>query len=1201
MNKSALKKFATEARLELMEKVKVKALMLGITEDKIKKESVQSSDSVFIEGKQLTIDEQRQRTKLIEEINIKGYIQVIEEAAYTWFNRFTALRFMEVNNYLPTKVRVLSSTIEGSFEPDIIKEAINIDLDVDKEYIFNLKMSNENDAIDKLYKYLIIKQCNALGIILPFMFEKILDYTELLFPDGLLNEGSFIRVMTDTNNIPEEDWKEIEVIGWLYQYYISERKQEVFDGLKKNIKITKDDIAPATQLFTPHWIVRYMVENSVGKLWQEGHPNEELKKTWKYYIEEAEQEKEVQKELEKIRGESRNIKVEDITIIDPAMGSGHILVYAFDLLYDIYLSEGYIAHEIPKLIIEKNLFGLDIDNRAFQLAYFALMMKGRSKSRRFFNQDVNVNLCFIKESNEFPKDAIKYFTNSKSLELEKQIIQNDLEYLIDIFFDATEYGSILKVKKLNFAAIEKRLEEIKIEAPQDIFELRYRDKILEILPDLVKQGKIMSGKYDVYMTNPPYMGGNGMNAKLSKFVNKEYPDTKADLFAVFMELDDHMVKSNGYISMINQHSWMFLSSFEKYRNKLLENRTLDTMLHLGSRAFEEIGGEVVQSTSFVNRKKKLLFGYKGVYIRLVDYKSSDEKEEKMLESLVNLTVDYKYNNAIYNFSKIPGSPIAYWASERLIDKFTNKKLNELFEIKLGISPGNTDYFLKMWYEVHYGSIYFNSINRVDASKRDNKWYPCNKGGGFRRWYGNQEYVINWENDGFELRNYKDEKGKLLSRPQNLNYQFLDNIAWSRIGSSNISFRNFDSGLIFTDASAGIFFTNQRKKYILALLNSKVNHILLECINPTLASQVGDISRIPVLISNEDTVQLISNMVKDNISLSKTDWDSFEISWDFKIHPLVNSQIIAQNSQSEYNGESEEIKTIKDVFKIWYKYTKIQFNQLKANEEELNRIFIEIYGLQDELTPDVKDKDITISLADSQKDIKSFISYAIGCIFGRYSLDEEGIVYAGGDFDISKYKTIPADIDNVIPIVSGAYFEDDIVSRIVDFVRITFGDEHLGENLKFIADSLGVRGNETPKETIRRYLLNDFYKDHLKIYKNRPIYWLFTSGKHKAFNALIYMHRYDSSTLSRIRTDYLHVFQSRLDGEKNSLLQNIDSAENVKERKLYEKELTNLDKKIKELKEYDEILHHKADMKIDIDLDDGVKVNCEKFKDLLEKI
>lgn len=1215
MNKSALKNFAIVARKELRDKVKMKAMQLGITEENIKKETVQSSDAVFIDSRQLTIEEQSQRNGLIEEIKKKGYNQVIEEVAYTWFNRFTALRFMEVNKYLPTKVRVLSSENEGSYEPDIIREALNIDLDVDRELVYRLRTSKDNDAIDKLYKYLIIKQCDALNDILPLIFEKILDYTELLFPDGLLSEGSFLRIMTDSNNIPEDNWENVEVIGWLYQYYISERKDEVFEGLRKNKKIGRDDIAPATQLFTPHWIVKYMVENSLGKLWQEGHPNEELKKNWKYYIEEAEQEEEVKKELDKLKEEAKKLKVEDIKIIDPAMGSGHILVYAFEVLYDIYLSEGYMEREIPKLILEKNLYGIDIDERAFQLAYFALMMKGRSRSRRFFNEPVNVNIIAIKESNGFPKDAIKYFLNSKSLEMEKQVVENDLEYLIDVFHDAKEYGSILKFNRISFDLIEKRLEELRNEAPEDMFELRYRDRILEIIPDLVKQGRIMSDKYDVYITNPPYMGSKGMNPKLSEFVRKEYPDTKMDLFAVFMELDENLVKPKGYMAMINQHSWMFLSSFEKYRERLLSNRTIDTMLHLGPRAFEEIGGEVVQSTAFVNRKVRLS-EYKGAYIRLVDYNNAELKEEKVLEVVKDVGVEYRYASKTDNFGKIPGSPVAYWVSENLIYNFLEKSISDLCEVKLGISPGNTEEFIKCWNEVSLLNIEFNQKGNLDTVK---KWFPCNKGGSFRKWYGNREYVMLWEDNGFIIRNYKDDNGKLLSRPQNIGYQFKSHIGYSRITSSKTSFRIYDDGFMFTDSSAGIF-NLSAQSYLLGFLNTEIAINILNIINPTLNYQAGDIAKLPIVRSQLQET-FVDSLVKDNISISKTDWDSFETSWDFKKHPLL--QLTINKGQL----------TIKEAFNNWKEFTESQFNQLKSNEEQLNRIFIEIYGLQDELTPEVEDKDITITKVvdekseedkknsytiDRKQAIESFLSYAVGCIFGRYSLYEEGLIYAGGDFK-DKFRiengelrintargweksSIDVTMDNIIQITDPQYYPEDIVTRFIDFVKVSFGEENLNDNLKFISESLGARSNELPRETIRRYFLNDFYKNHVQTYKKRPIYWLFTSGREKAFNALIYMHRYDSTTLARIRTDYLHVLQSRFDAEKQTLAEKIkDSDTTPKEKRGYEKELKDLEKKIAELKAYDEVLHHMADKMIEIDLDDGVKVNYEIFEGLVQKI
>lgn len=1193
MNKSALRNFATQARTELREKIKIKALQIGITEENIKKESVQSSDAVFIEGRQLTIEEKSQRNKLIDEIKIKGYNQVVEEVAYTWFNRFTALRFMEVNNYLPTRVKVLSSEIEGSYEPDIIKEALNIDLDIDKDLVYRLKTSSDNDAIDRLYKYLIIKQCNALNDILPLMFEKIMDYTELLFPDGLLADGSFLRVMTDENNIPEENWENVEILGWLYQYYISERKDEVFEGLRKNKKIERNDIAPATQLFTPHWIVRYMVENSVGKLWQEGHPNEELKKEWKYYIEEAEQDEEVQKELDTLKEEAKGLKVEDIKIIDPAMGSGHILVYAFDLLYEIYISEGYIAHEIPKLIIEKNLYGIDIDKRAFQLAYFALMMKGRARSRRFFNEQVEVNIISIEESNEFPKEAIKYFLSSKSLEMEKQIVESDLEYLIDIFHDAKEYGSILKVEKINFELIEKRLEEIRKQAPEDMFELQHRDKILSIIPNLVKQGRIMSDKYDALITNPPYMGSGGMNPKLSEFVKKEYPDTKMDLFAVFMELDENMVKPKGYMAMINQHSWMFLSSFEKYREKMLGNRTIMSMLHLGARAFEEIGGEVVQSTAFINRKLKLT-DYKGNYIRLVDYNNADLKEEKMIEAVLNPGVDYRFTSIMDDIVKIPRSPIAYWASDNIIGVFDNKSLVDILDVKKGMDTGYNDLYLRLWHEVNHKKVGIGLSNGQETIIHDVKWVPYNKGGSFRKWYGNNEYLVNWENDGLELKN-----SNANIRSQHL--YFKNAITWNALTSTSLSARYSDYGSIFDSAGSSMFPKINNYNF-LAYMNSVIADYLLSVINPTLNYGAGSVGKLPY-IQNANNAK-IESLAIQNVLISKNDWNSFETSWDFKIHPFLKHLDLAVEAK------------LSCIFNIWKTETEEAFNQLKYNEEELNRIFIDIYGLQDELTPEVEDKDITISklveekseedkknsyIIDRKQAIESFLSYTVGCMFGRYSLDEEGLAYAGGEFDISKYKTFPADKDNIIPILSDSYFEDDVVSKFEQFVKITFGESTLHENLKYIAESLGIRKDESPKETIRRYFLNDFYKNHTQIYKKRPIYWLFSSGTEKAFNALIYIHRYDRLTLARIRTDYLHVLQSKLDVEKSNLKDNIAEEDNAAQKKRYEKDLKDLEKKIAELKKYDEKLHTMADKMIEIDLDDGVKVNYEKFEGLVQKI
>lgn len=1210
LNKAVLKNFPIYAREELISKIRIKAEQLGITAEGIREEKIILSDAVFIEGRQLTLEEEAQRRELIDEINRKGYKQVIEEVAYTWFNRFVALRFMEVNDFLPIKVRVLSSK-DKSYEPDIIKEALNIDLDLDRELIYRMRTSSENTATDRLYKYLIIKLCNRLNEILPLMFEKIDDYTEILFPDGLLSEGSFLRIMTDTRLIPESAWENVEIVGWLYQYYISQKKAQVFDKLRKGEKIEKEDIPPATQLFTPNWIVRYLVENSLGKLWQEAHPNEELKKGWKYYIEGEEQEEEVAEVLEKLKREKRNIKVEDIKIIDPAMGSGHILLYAFDLLYDIYLAEGYMEREIPKLILEKNLYGIDIDKRAFQLAYFSLMMKGRSKNKRFFNEKLDLNIMAIEESNDFPREALEYFCQSNTY-LDREEIKRDLEYLLDIFTDAGEFGSILKVENINYQLIENRLEEIRNTRAKDMFELQYRDVILKKLPKLIKQARILGGKYDVMVTNPPYMASKGMNYKLSNFVKREYPDTKGDLFAVFMELDEQLVKENGFMAMINQHSWMFLATFERYRERLLENRTIDSMLHLGPKAFEEIGGEVVQSTAFVIRKIRLK-DYRGVYIRLVDYNKADFKEKKALEAITNSSIRDKYIVKGDNFRKIPGSPIAYWLHDNAIKAFSGPKLGDYVRARIGLITGDNNRFLRYWYEVNMEKIGFNILSIEDSINSKKKWFPYQKGGPFRKWYGNIEYIVNWENDGYEMKFDNSIKGRVRSHNYNGDFSFKRGITWSTVTTGPFSCRYSPAGFMFDAAGPLCKVNDDDYLYmILGFLSSKLAMEFLTVLNPTMNMHPGYIHSLPFDIDKcLPYKDQIDRLVMENINISKADWDSFERSWDFKAHPLVQGQL-----KGDHGKLRRKYKTIEEAFNNWLQIADETFNKLKANEVELNRIFIRIYGLEGVLTPEVEDKDITISklverkekerknpyTIDRKEAIESFISYAIGCIFGRYSLDYDGIAYAGGDFDINKYKIFPVLEDNILPVTPTPYFKDDLVSRFIDFVRLVFGEEDLDKNIKYIADSIGIKGNETPQDTLRRYFIKDFYKYHVKAYNKRPIYWLFRSGKRKAFNAFIYIHRYDSTTLARLRTDYIHVLQSKLYIERDRLLENIrDESLTKSERRRYQRELENIDRDMEELIGYDEILHNMADKMIEMDLDQGIRENYKLFSNLLQNI
>ncbi|WP_352420857.1 BREX-1 system adenine-specific DNA-methyltransferase PglX [Proteiniborus sp.] len=1201
MNKSAIKNFAVRARNKLIEDITQKAYELGITKNEIK--DIETFEGGFrvkgIENSKVYKKyEIKQREKLVSNIKIKGYEQVIEEVAYTWFNRFIALRFMEVNEYLPTGVRVLSSVEEGKTEPDIIKEALNVDLDLDKDIVYRLIDSNDTQD---LYKYLLIKQCNELGKIMPMVFEEISDYTELLLPDNLLGEGSVIRDLVES--IEEDDYKDqVEIIGWLYQYYISEKKDEVFADLRKNKKITKENIPAATQLFTPKWIVKYMVENSLGRLWLESHPDEELKAQWKYYLEEAEQEPEVQKKLDELK--DPNLNPESIKVLDPAMGSGHILVYAFDVLYDIYLKAGYSERDIPQLILEKNLYGLDIDDRAGQLAAFALMMKARSKNRRIFRRKVELNVCSIQESNGIPKETIDYLVSPKNTALEKHIRKEDVEYLIEIFTDAKEYGSIIDVKKIDFDAIERRIEEIRDGETLDLFELQYKEVILEKLPLLVNQGRIMSEKYDVVCTNPPYMGYKGMNTKISDYIKKNFPRSKSDLFAVFMETS--YVKANGLMSMINQHSWMFLSSFENLRREIVSKKTINSMLHLGTKAFEEIGGEVVQSTAFVNRNCDIE-NYKSIYIRLINFNNSEKKQIKTLEAINNIKVDYRYIIKTNDYHKIPGCPIAYWISDSLLITFSQKSLSRYGYIGKGLDTCNQDRFERGWVEVNFQKI---SLNNTDNKKNNLfKWYPFSKGGGYRKWYGNYWNIVNWENDGYEIRNYRNADGSLKSRPQNTDKYFINSITWSSISSSNLGARVLEKA-IFGNGSA-LFLSNDHilnKNYFLALLNSKVAMSYLSFFSPTLSFNAGDIAKIPVFFVSEAIRKIIEELAAANIHIAVNDWNSFETSWDFKRHPLING---------EWRIESGELgkkdRTIESAFNIWNEFTEEQFAQLKANEEELNRIFINIYGLQDELTPEVEDKDITIRKADRERDIKSFISYAVGCMFGRYSLDEEGLIYAGGEFEKKlriengelrintkegwKKSSVDVTMDNVIPIVDDDYFEDDIVNRFVEFVKITFGEKTLEENLDYIAETLGQKTGETSRQTIRRYFLKDFYNDHVKTYQKRPIYWLFDSGKQNGFKALIYMHRYDSSTVARVRTDYLHKLQKMYEAEVKRLDILIESNLSPREKAAAMKKKDAINKQIQECLAYDQVIAHVANQKIEIDLDDGVKVNYGKFQEV----
>lgn len=1152
MDKNAIKKYAVWARNELIERVSQKADQYEISAD-----ADPTADSAH--GVLLTADEKKQRAALIAQVKEKGQDQVMEEVAYTWFNRFAALRFMEVNNYLPSKVRVFTDN-EGAFKPEILAEAIHLEMEgLDMERVYALKDANDDDA---LFKYLIITQCNALSSVLPGMFQKIADYTELLFPDNQLREGSVIEQMVTT--IPEADWKDqVQIIGWLYQYYNTEPKDKVFADLKKNKKITKEKIPAATQLFTPDWIVRYMVENSLGRLWEEGHPNNDLKSNWKYYLDDAEQDPDVQKQLDDIYKEYSTLKPEDIRAIDPCMGSGHIICYMFDVLMQIYEAYGYTTRDAVSSIVQNNLYGLDIDERASQLAYFAVMMKACQYDRRFLARGIQPHVYAIMESNHFDPNMIDFFTDGRK-ELKAAI-----NSLVSDLHDAKEYGSILDVKPVDFTALYARFDEIRAQNPN-----MYTYQILDELLPFVQVAEAMAQKYHVVVTNPPYMGSSGMSGKLSEFIKKNYPDSKSDLFAVFIEHCGQMVKKDYYQAMITQHAWMFLSSFEKLRKKILQKTTVN-MAHLGARAFEEIGGEVVQTTSFVMLNRNLK-NYKGVYCRLIEPTTQQGKEDLFLSG------ENHYEVSQSNFSKIPGSPVAYWVSDRSFWNFDNlKNLGDYGQGRIGLITGDTGRFIRFWFEPSLDQIGFDIHSNEESVESKRRWFPIQNGGNFRRWYGNIDSVVNWENDGYEMK-FDNYMGKRVrSHNYNGDFAFRRAISWTTISSAQFCCRYAENGFIF-DTAGPFYIPNDYGDLndILAYLESKVANYYLTILNPTINFPPGYIQGLPFDEKCKD--KEIDSYAQDCIDISREDWDSFETSWDFQRHPLIRSS-----------------STVSEAFSQWQQECDERFNQLKSNEEELNRIFIDIYGLQDELTPEEDDKDVTVRKADLGRDIRSFVSYAVGCMFGRYSLDVDGLAYAGGDWDSSKYKTFIPDKDAILPITDDEYFTDDIVGRFVEFVRTVYGADTLEENLKFIADALGEKG-ATSREVIRNYFIKDFYKDHCKTYRKRPIYWLFDSGKKNGFKCLIYMHRYQPDTIARIRTDYVHEQQARYRTAISGLERQINGA-STSERVRLNKQLTKLKDQAEETRLYEEKIHHLADQMISIDLDDGVNHNYAIFQDVLAKI
>lgn len=1159
LDKSALKDFAIKARRKLKERVELQAKLMGFYEDN------RAVNYEFEDDRQVKINgeffSKKQVETLQREIKSKGYENLIDEVAYTWFNRFIALYYMEVNGYSENNFNIISNIDNLNQFAVSVSSQLN---DEEKQTVISAVQNNNQDTI---FKTLLIHQCNVMNKKLPFLFEQIQDYTELLFPQGMNSADSVIKEML---SLDKSNWQVVEIIGWLYQYYNQAEKDRVIQA-KKRYKA--NEIPYATQLFTPKWIVKYMTQNSLGRLWQEAHSTSKLKDSMEFYLEPRHLTDEDKKELESHI--MKGILPEQIKVFDPACGSGHILVYAYSLLYLMYKESGYIESDIPSLILKNNLFGLDICNRAVQLAQFAVMMRAYQDDRNILNKVTSINVVSIQETNWIDERVKEALMNG----VENQLLaQQQIKNLVETFKDAKIYGSIIKVKDFDFDFWEQRLIDI-----QSLnMGLLYTDVIQDLktkLPILIQQARIMQQQYECVITNPPYMGNKFLPSELITFLQKEYFISKNDLFSAFIEYILSKTKMNGHIGLITPFVWMFIKSYEELRKMVLNNLTLSSIIQLEYNAFE---AACVPVSTFTLRNSKI--SYPAECIKLSAFTGAENQPIKTLEAIKTQNVNYRYSTYSKAFHIIPGSPIAFWVSNTIYEIFSKyNALDVIAEPKSGISTADNDKYLRIWTEINFKTSAVNDFENKNAT-----WFPYNKGCGYRKWYGNNVFLVNWGNNGLLLKN---DKSAVL---RNQTYYFKEGITYSDISSSSFGVRYSPEGFLF-DVKGSMLFTNKKNLYyLIGLLNNKISTYILDILNPTMSFQVGNLATIPTpqIEQNMELKNSIENLVKENIAISKDDWDSFETSWDFEQHPLLRFSNRNKGLVDYKNIHKVEPITAGDkvqaCFNKWKEYKQEQFNKLKANEEELNRLFIEIYGLQDEMIPEVDDKDITVALADELRDIKSLLSYAIGCMLGRYSLDEKGLIFAGGEFDKSRYQTLEVDEDGILPILSDTWFDDDIIEEFKRFLKKAFGELYFNENMQYIADVLGRKGSESAEDRIRTYFLKDFYKDHLQIYKKRPIYWMFTSGKEKAFNALIYLHRYDKTTLSRIRKDYLHEFQNKLD----NTIQRAENEGNVKLTSLYSKyqtECLEFDRKIKDL----------ADEQIELDLDDGVKVNYAKFQGLLE--
>ena len=1143
------------SRRQLIDQVKTKALLYGIDE-KNDLEIQEQFGQLMINDKSYPLYMKPAFNSLKNQLKQKGYKQLVEEVAYTWFNRIIAIRYMEVHDYLPEKVNVLSSSV-GRVDPDILFEYETMDLPVKQEEIRELLHAGDTEGA---YRKLFIAQCNTLNSILPFLFEQIQDYTELLLPDFLLDSESVIKVLVQNDELTNS-FDEIEVIGWLYQYYIAEEKDRVF---AQKSKYKKEEIPFATQLFTPKWIVQYMVQNSLGRYWTESHrEDEDLISNWEYFIKHEEEDFH-----EKIAPYvNKELRVEDIKLLDPAMGSGHILVYAFEVFHKIYEKCGYPERDIPRLIIENNLYGLDIDDRAYQLAAFAVVMKASSYSRRFLRsverEGIQLNLASIQETNFISDSVIAYIAQEEEGER-----YNQVKAFFNQYENAKTYGSLIDITERDITFIEERLEHIQINPVEDLFYGEQHDIAKEVLPALVWQTKIMCNLYDIVVMNPPYMGIKNREENLNDFINKYYPNCKFDLYSAFIEKFSLSSSKTKILAAVTMQSWIYSPNFENFRLSIIENLQISQILSMDSMVM----GIAFGTTATIFKQK--FTDEEALFLKI---KYPDLKNDKP-DTFPNKSNLYKFID-IKKFKAIPYSPIAFDLPEEILLNYEKSPtLDKFGEGKFGLSTGDNEKFVRYWYEV--------CKDNVSIFNKNYKWIPLANGGEYRKWYGNNLEVINWMNNGEEIKNHPS------SNIRNERFYFKEGITWTKLSSSKFGVRYLPSGFIFSGTSSSYFpYKTEDLTIVLAILSSNITKRILDSLNDTISYNIKDLLRIPIPKLNNEQSEIIKNIVKENIKISKQDWDSWEVSYDFSKHPLLYFK---------------EDGYLSEIFKKRKSSTETQFLQLKKNEEYINQLFIELYKLNKELSYSVSDNDISLYKANEKSEAISLLSFYIGCLLGRYSLDVEGIAFAGGNWNPEKYGTFKANKGEIFQFTETSYFENDVIIRLREFLAVVYSSETVDENIQWLAEALEMKKGEDAEARLRRYFLDEFFADHCKMYQKCPIYWLVDSGKQKGLRTLLYMHRYQPDTIATIRFEHLQEIQAKYQNEINDLENRIvNPSLSASEKKKLSAEKTSFEKKMDELREFDKRLAEIANEEIEIDLDDGVKVNYEKFyrggKGVLAKI